>query len=335
MIIGNGFDISCGLPTRYSDFITFLKEWENFYSSIKNLKTSNNYTPKKTKSDLIAYFLKHCNTIEATIIEECNNIIISNKWIKCFFLENSNQLNNNWIDFEREIQNIIELIENAFSSIYKYYTTEFDKKVAAFTISDAIKYINIFDSKKYIFTLQNDQWIVSSKYSLRDILLYKENLLNTMVEELENFNKCFYLYLKHFVNTYPVINHSNLDNLVKTDFSNILTFNYTNNIEEALGNKYDDSFCHVHGSLEENNIVMGIGDHSIGNNEYLYFQKFFQRIQKHADYSYTKWLDYETQYNIIIYGHSLDATDKSIFEYFFKHTNVNKIKIYDSIKYFV
>ena len=32
LIIGNGFDIYHGLPTRYSDFIFLAEHWEDFYN---------------------------------------------------------------------------------------------------------------------------------------------------------------------------------------------------------------------------------------------------------------------------------------------------------------
>lgn len=41
LIIGNGFDLYHGLPTKYIDFLSFAKNWSFFYSEYQD--SQHNY----------------------------------------------------------------------------------------------------------------------------------------------------------------------------------------------------------------------------------------------------------------------------------------------------
>ena len=69
---------------------------------------------------------------------------------------------------------------------------------------------------------------------------------------------------------------------------------------------------------------MGIPDDSFDNTEYIYFQKYFQRIQKRTGSTYQSWLvekynpvptessTNDDVHRVVIFGHSLAETDKGI-----------------------
>lgn len=94
----------------------------------------------------------------------------------------------------------------------------------------------------------------------------------------------------------------------------------------------------MHGKLtvwgeESNNIVLGINDERINDNDYLYFFKYFQRIQKRTGTDYKSWLQEQgvitgSQTVVYVFGHSLDANDKSVLSYFFESKLVDKIAIF-------
>ncbi len=74
--------------------------------------------------------------------------------------------------------------------------------------------------------------------------------------------------------------------------------------------------CYIHGSVQDNNMVLGIRDIDETNMDSIYFKKFFQRIQKHTDV--IQWDRFgkiqsltETTREAITYffGHSLSKTD--------------------------
>ena len=78
--------------------------------------------------------------------------------------------------------------------------------------------------------------------------------------------------------------------------------------------------------------MLGIDDNAFDNTDYIYFQKFFQRIQKRTGSVYRHWIPMNAElfpYFIIvhIYGHSLDKTDKTIFEYWFNSNYTIKIYV--------
>jgi len=84
---------------------------------------------------------------------------------------------------------------------------------------------------------------------------------------------------------------------------------------------------HIHGNIREeksiarSNMVLGVNERNEQSIDFIYFVKYFQRIQKHVGTMYKKFLkkcDYNRRiatkedYEVHIYGHSLDETDEDI-----------------------
>lgn len=82
------------------------------------------------------------------------------------------------------------------------------------------------------------------------------------------------------------------------------------------------------------NILLGASDNAFNNLDYIYFQKYFQRIQKKTGAFYKSWIPKEftsledTPINVYIMGHSLGMTDKEIMKDFFLERNVSEIVIF-------
>lgn len=97
LIIGNGFDIAHNLPTRYTDFLSFCQ----------------NYDERGPVSNL------------AELNKEFNIFIEQNIWLKYFLkltgISFNKTVNRTWIDFEKEISEIIQIIEDDLPEIeYNY-----------------------------------------------------------------------------------------------------------------------------------------------------------------------------------------------------------------------
>lgn len=98
----------------------------------------------------------------------------------------------------------------------------------------------------------------------------------------------------------------------------VISFNYTDTYK-LYGIASDDVF-HVHGSLEKDNMVLGYDDDCPEELEFIYFKKYFQRIQKLTGYINREKFDTTDEYgltfsNAVIihfYGHSMDKTDGDI-----------------------
>jgi hypothetical protein len=142
-----------------------------------------------------------------------------------------------------------------------------------------------------------------------------------------------------------------ISNLTKTkDISDIdykithvLSFNYTDTFRQLYSDIDDDKIDFIHGSLNKNNLVLGINEtltEDTANKivDTVYFKKYFQRIYKKTDYKYIDWLDHVNFDTVYIHGHSLDESDKEILEKIInsvlkKDTSTVKIFYYDEKHY--
>ncbi len=197
LVIGNGFDIAHKLPTRYVDFLNFLRNWEN-----NSIKYDNYYDDK---------YLKSSNSYRDKVYKKCKN----NMWYQYFIKVRAGMSNNkDWIDFEEEIGNRLKrLTENQSKEwkkslddftnclnfyFYDYinlkpvevrlpdvYNNEFDY-VMSFNYTDTFErlYGNIYaasDSIKYSYVHGK-----ADKYS--ELVLGSDNLLNINMLEDKLYN---------------------------------------------------------------------------------------------------------------------------------------------------
>jgi hypothetical protein len=99
LIIGNGFDLAHGLPTKYTDFLETTKRFLEFHQS-PLLETP----AAKRLSDALSQKKMYAEFCEKTK---------GNIWLD--YLSARHKLNllkgNNWIDFEDEIQSVVSLFE--------------------------------------------------------------------------------------------------------------------------------------------------------------------------------------------------------------------------------
>lgn len=96
LIIGNGFDLEHGLPTRYIDFLKFIsKDYEA--STVYKLVKSINCIEKK-------------RNIIKNILGSDNSIInyISDRF------ETNKKIGKNWVDFESELARVVKYAERYF-----------------------------------------------------------------------------------------------------------------------------------------------------------------------------------------------------------------------------
>lgn len=93
LIIGNGFDIAHNLPTKYTEFLSFCQ----------------NYDEKNPVTNI------------AELNKEFSIFIEHNIWLKYFLkltgLYLHRAVNKTWIDFEKEVSEIIQIIENDLPEI--------------------------------------------------------------------------------------------------------------------------------------------------------------------------------------------------------------------------
>lgn len=304
LIIGNGFDLEHDLKTHYTDF----------FDTINNNVSSKN-----------------------EIILNNHKYLIKDNYLLLYLLEEYKQnklQGNNWIDIETELKKIISLIEeinvNKFIDNMNYYIGGNE-----YTIIDKIqsKSSHYFKNCLFPFIIGNNYYkYINEHYNISIKILEKD--LNELTNMLRD-----YLLEQDISNLTKTKDISDIDYKI----THVLSFNYTDTFRQLYSDIDDDKIDFIHGSLNKNNLVLGINEtltEDTANKivDTVYFKKYFQRIYKKTDYKYIDWLDHVNFDTVYIHGHSLDESDKEILEKIInsvlkKDTSIVKIFYYDEKHY--
>ena len=118
LLIGNGFDLAHGLPTKYTDFLEFVKmikiiKEKNIFNSGFDISVAGcNVKNEKLHQNIRLTILKKANNNKLEVdSKELIDCISHNIWIE-YFLQCDSFLKQNWIDFESEICRIIKIVDN-------------------------------------------------------------------------------------------------------------------------------------------------------------------------------------------------------------------------------
>lgn len=357
LVIGNGFDLAHGLPTKYGDFLEFVKvirqvvricsredllniEWGNVNFQIKELiknkmgnKQDNLFSQEKTWTGLLD----------------------DNVWID-YFLQCNMYQKENWIDFENEISNVIQAIDN-----------DMQGQTIVYKLEDKFEQIsNDFLNRKYYGTQ----------------ITYK-GLRDKLLSDLNKLIRAFEIYLCEYVEKIEIKRVSPDIEELEIDF--ILSFNYTHTfsriyeVSERLKKQVEYSFDYIHGeaivdnTIETDNMILGIDEYLLEDRknkdiEFIAFKKFYQRLYKGTGCRYKSlvqiiqdeykainkseenfismlkqaydsndnskfWWTYlallnnksekKEKHNLYIFGHSLDVTDGDILRDLILNDNVH------------
>ena len=310
LVIGNGFDLAHGLPTRYDDFLNFVEEFIEY-------KVTNECNMR-----FLDYF-KSLNETNINLYDQIDGLIEDNRWLNYFLTLRENKVLLNkltWIDFESEISKVIK----TFDEYRKKLISEKVFENEQMRIDE-----HSFDVLHYILEKKEKIIQIDCLLSLENIRELKEELIT----DLNRLIRCLEIYLDDYVrkNYFDKLQKIKFIEALKID--KILTFNYTNTYEHVYG-KSNINFDYIHGkadikhNLNSCNLVLGI-DEYLGENEknsnieFIQFKKFFQRIYKGTGCLYKDWIKFYTEQkgktpkiphelNLYFIGHSLDVTDKDI-----------------------
>lgn len=353
LILGNGFDLACGLDSTYNDFFDFIfrKGWTNnyWYDIFETLSNDNSLTTNNW-SDIETRILLELQNIE--FLYESKIFQIGN------YLDRENQIEDEINDyFSNNSENIFlkptsiikttQTIMNRFENlppisivqeelIKDLRTVEFDfcsfledqiriaerEKDTPFQLhNNSKKYSEYFKKSillvSYIIRQYND---VEQIYKLYDII--------NSIPNLSSFEE-----LKNRIGNLQYVQSKNKYTLDLPMQSSILSFNYTNPFDNA-------SIRNIHGNLEYGNIIFGIDyDKLVGNFNHppTIFSKSY-RILKNENLS---GLEISSNLDFIkFYGHGLGKADYSYFQAIFDtvdlyHSNVTLIfywSAYDKYK---
>ena len=309
LLIGNGFDLAHGLPTRYTDFLEFCIRVQRIYSYIEGGSVENyveNYIlDLKTNNEILDVLRQAVKnrklsdkgedkyTTNNIYLDELYDCIGNNVWLE-YFSSCDSYIGENWIDFETEISQVIQALDAAAKLIKKEKDINDLSGSKKEIIKNIVEKINPDDGKR----LQVKE-VLGCLDKLSKVITLLERDLNMLIRALE-------IYLCEFVEKIEIRKIS--PNIDKLEIDFILSFNYTHTfsrlyqVSERYKKEFNDPFDYIHGevkinnTVEKNNMVLGI-DEYLGKKrrnkdiDFIAFKKYYQRIYKGTGSKYKDWLD--------------------------------------------
>ena len=339
LLIGNGFDLAHGLPTSYSYFLDFCDKVSRIFTYLMYVdqkvyeKSALNIwdVDDSIKAKLLEWYKKRNENPDKLAVEIYNNIK-ENIWIHSF-LNIRYSLGKNWIDFESEISNVIQAFECIRDNIERRERIQQSERSKVIKLEVAKDFVNI--SKEIEVLKELDLEDMYTNLKLFDAYIKK------MTVDLDRLIRALEIYISEFINKIEVLQKN--DDIKDINPDCVLSFNYSNTYERIYGQSNKIEYDYIHGKADITNnvntcnLVLGIDEyleeHDRDNKlEFLPFKKFYQRIYKLTDSSYMEWVDeirqnLECPYELYIFGHSLDKTDKDVLELLICNDNV-QTKIY-------
>lgn len=333
LLIGNGFDLFHNLPTRYSSFLDFSnvianickdetlmlsKLNEKFVSGI-----SVSYNLQKISEQSMKEYVKYLKNENPDIKNKLYSFLEGNTWIK-YFNKVKKLSGNCWVDFEGEISNVVQ----AMDKCYKNTDTVISKE-----LMECIETISIFDTKK-----KGILGKTVSNYTKEEIL----EMRDLAHKDLERLTGALEIYLNDYVEKLEIDYRA--PELENETFDKLLSFNYTSTYERLYGHNCPNLDCeYIHGKADATDdtvsMVLGIDEYLEGDKvdtdtTFIRFKKYFQVLQKRTAFKYKTWIKEINKSTkpstLVIFGHSLNYSDKSILKAFILNEKVNTIIYYYS-----
>lgn len=241
----------------------------------------------------------------------------NNPFIKSF--QEVADANDEWIDCEDVIKRIVDLFEKVLSKIDM-------KRNLSFSLSglsaEENKFVKVFDRyfEKNNTTLGSMH--IANKFQNGFGELDKKKFFRELKKDLDETICSLETYLSQCMNDIDHNLHS--EQIASLEPSYVVNFNYTDTICELYGVTEENVF-YIHGKLKSspNNMVFGIHDDNEENLDFVYFKKYFQRIQRRTGLldkekftTRSIFSDKRVTYNKVsvshFFGHSLSVTDGDV-----------------------
>ena len=117
LVIGNGFDLAHGLPTKYEDFLEFVKVVKQVIK-IHDKESLDSIEWGNINSQISKLIKKNMGNVRNNLLTQeplWNELLNDNSWIE-YFLQCDMYQKENWIDFESEIGRVIKSIDDDMRS---------------------------------------------------------------------------------------------------------------------------------------------------------------------------------------------------------------------------
>ena len=251
---------------------------------------------------------------------------INNSFIQCFVKVATE--NQTWIDCEKEIEIIVTMILKILYDRNVFYKNSNFININESSLN-SYEFARLKLMKKFCKEENKGTIEFQNNYFKTYEGIDKTKVMDTLKSDLNDLIKLFKYYLEEKVISQPVMELSEQIENIKPDY--VINFNYTSTYKK-YGISGED-VCHIHGSVKNDNIVIGIRDVDEKNIDSIYFKKFFQRIQKHTDV--IQWdrvgkirglTEPRREATTYFFGHSLSKTDGDLIRNIYD--NSEKIVVY-------
>lgn len=323
LIIGNGFDLACGLKSKYTDFfetIEFRKKEQNYWYYIFDSLKNNNLFSSYEWADIELQILRQLKNIEILYQNDFIRSLEAQKYVGTLETEINLMItkrNLNDVTFislmitylglrETNHSTIPETLSEAHDIIFRHLTLLEDD------FKDFLsKQIDTAEAKidHYLISGSNNN-SHHNYYPKAFLLLYH---LFAWYPRAPLSEKCKELNLK--LSYEETILFNGKISLIRDDKiiiaeNDLLSFNYT------VPYRYMD-ICNIHGSLQNGAIIFGIDYEKVIStfkNPPVRFTKSYRIIKNnfHPNFDLTKRYD-----SILFFGHGLGEADYSYFQSIF------------------
>jgi len=327
LMIGNGFDIEHGLPTKYADFLQFAGRYNEAY-------TMAHMTPSEIPSIEDEYLKFIFESPETNVDEALHQYLENNIWVDHFQNAYKEHLANkeNWIDFESEISSVIQKLDRLQQAYLDKYSDFYKGRVQQCISELPGVFINQFTYEQGVSAC--------IPVILRD--------LDRLIGALE-------IYIYDYIDNWLRIEYYNPDiDAIHPDA--VLSFNYSNTRQRVYAyNRTNVKYNFIHGKaqstpytfymdecIDKNKMVLRIDeylpDDRKGNEvDFIAFKKYYQRIYKKTGNGYKSWLSEidkrrkesrNEENRLYIFGHSLDVTDGDVLKELMEHDGIQTVIFY-------
>lgn len=316
LILGNGFDLSMGRKTSYSDFAEFANNLFPITDiQLKKFLDENNINIEEYRDN---FYLRFINENRTTLGENWSNLEIMISQLA------------EAIDFYRS--NPDSIYYSSENTLRIIYPDKFRKElVSQENFASKIFVAEIFYKMFTIFGWARLERRMAIS-ELNELFISHLELLTNLLE--------IYLSYRDYID-FEIDKISPVETALNaiTDISEsyVISFNYTHTPYKLYRIPKENTH-YIHGDIdlsrhksEINTMVFGIEDKEIDvNSSLIPYQKYYQRIVKETGSEYLDFLKprhAEDLYgglkkkNIIVFGHSVDPLDKEIFQNCFALTS--------------
>lgn len=366
ILIGNGFDLAHGLPTRYEDFIGWywrhrinkLAEEDSHISDDKLCSFVDTRKQAWSVTISLGFNLQSCTTFKA-LMDTLHSYPCFKIHLSPFFSNICKSIETKgWVDIENEYYNLLKSY-----SIEKYSIEDIHKlNEQLFVLQELlILYLNEVNKQSLNKKLKSIQEAiyapihptdlsVADQKSIQEHIDYWRQHTDRLEEKIVSYGldaRTMLCDVRRFQqepsNEQPSFIFQYPDAFMLPDCIMFLNFNYTSTAHQYLANHNNCFDNHIHGDIrdmERQEIIFGYGDEldanfsklqNLNNNECLRNVKSMRYLEN-SNYKNALTFMASAPFQVYIMGHSCGNSDRTLLNTIFEHKNCVSIKPYYYIK---